>query len=135
MCIVFKVFIVFILICSSVNVFAQNEGESTEYRTTVQPREQLGVIIFAGLGGGILGLSTLSFYARPQDNLENIAYGFALGVIVGTFYSTYQATKTPSEYYQNTQKRKDDKGDFLELRAKKINKGLKLPIASIEWSF
>src|SRR5580704_14870733 len=31
------------------------------------PRKQLATIIFAGLGGAILGLSTLSFYGRPQD--------------------------------------------------------------------
>ena len=42
------------------------------------PRKQLATIIFAGLGGAILGLSTLSFYGRPQDHLENIALGFVV---------------------------------------------------------
>ena len=42
----------------------------------------LATILFAGLGGSILGLSTLSFYGRPQDKLQNIAIGFAVGVIV-----------------------------------------------------
>ena len=41
-------------------------------------------IVFSGLAGAILGLSTLSFYGRPQDRLNNIGIGFALGIIGGT---------------------------------------------------
>ncbi len=63
------------------------------------PRRQLATILFAGLGGSILGLSTLSFYGRPQDKLQNIAVGFAIGVIVGTVYVTYKAANNPQELY------------------------------------
>ena len=63
------------------------------------PRKQLATIIFAGLGGAILGLSTLSFYGRPQDKLANIAIGFAFGVIAGTGYVTYKAANNPTELY------------------------------------
>jgi hypothetical protein len=63
------------------------------------PRKQLATIIFAGLGGAILGLSTLSFYGRPQDYLSNIAIGFAVGIIVGTSYVTYKAATNPQELY------------------------------------
>jgi hypothetical protein len=59
----------------------------------------LATIIFAGLGGAVLGLSTLSFYGRPQDNLSNIAIGFAVGVIAGTTYVTYTAATNPQEFY------------------------------------
>lgn len=72
---------------------AQIEG------TTSGPRKQLATIIFAGLAGAILGLSTLSFYGRPQDYLSNIAIGFAIGVIIGTGYTTYQAATKPYEFY------------------------------------
>jgi hypothetical protein len=65
------------------------------------PRKQLATILFAGLGGSILGLSTLSFYGRPQDHLANIAIGFAVGVIVGTAYVTYKAANDPRELYGN----------------------------------
>lgn len=59
------------------------------------PKQQLATILFAGLAGAILGLSTLSFYGRPQDKLSNIAIGFAIGVISGTVYTTYQTATQP----------------------------------------
>ena len=71
----------------------------TEGSTISGPRKQLATIVFAGLAGAILGLSTLSFYGRPQDYLSNIAIGFAIGVIVGTSYTTYKAATKPYEFY------------------------------------
>lgn len=68
------------------SAFAQQE----EKKPKGGPRRQLATIVFAGLGGAVLGLSTLSFYGRPQEKLANIAMGFALGVIVGTVYVTFQ---------------------------------------------
>jgi len=56
----------------------------------------------AGLAGAMLGMSTLSFYGRPQDNLANIAIGFAFGVIIGTTYTTYQATTQTREFYRGS---------------------------------
>ena len=75
--------------------------------TTSGPRKQLATIIFAGLAGAILGLSTLSFYGRPQDYLSNIAIGFAVGVIIGTGYTTYQAATKPYEFYNTDFKHYD----------------------------
>jgi len=43
-------------------------------------------VIFASLGGGILGLSTLSFYGRPQEHTDNITTGVVLGLIGGVAY-------------------------------------------------
>ena len=80
--------------------FAQNSTSQEEKTKTVSgPRKQLATIIFAGLGGAVLGLSTLSFYGRPQDNLSNIAIGFAVGVITGTVIVTYRAATNPAEFY------------------------------------
>jgi len=73
---------------------------STEDRPTAGgPRRQLATIIYSGLGGAVLGLSTLSFYGRPQDKLSNIAVGFAVGVITGTIAVTYNAATNPDEFY------------------------------------
>lgn len=69
------------------------------YSGSPGPKRQLATIIFAGLGGAVMGLSTLSFYGRPQDNLNNIAIGFAIGVISGTLYTTYQAAAQPRSFY------------------------------------
>lgn len=49
-----------------------------------------------------MGLSTLSFYGRPQDKLTNIPIGFGIGVVIGTVYMTYQAAANPDEFYRET---------------------------------
>lgn len=63
------------------------------------PKKQLSTIIVTGLGGAVLGLSTLSFYGRPQDHLSNIGIGFGVGIIIGTLYTTYQAASSPKTFY------------------------------------
>ncbi len=82
-------------------------AQTEEKTKTNGPRKQLATIIFAGLGGSVLGLSTLSFYGRPQDNLANIAVGFAVGVISGTILVTFRAATNPAEFY-GTQYRPDE---------------------------
>ncbi|MCB0411058.1 MAG: hypothetical protein KDD22_00935 [Bdellovibrionales bacterium] len=99
--------LVSILLCITLStpVYAQTYGGApggkTEGTSSGGPRKQLATIIFAGLAGAILGLSTLSFYGRPQDYLSNIAIGFAVGVIIGTSYTTYQAATKPHEFYNS----------------------------------
>jgi len=88
----------FILIMSfSLSSFAQAPSQATTKKSG--PKKQAATIIFAGLGGAILGLSTLSFYGRPQDKLSNIAIGAAVGIIIGTVYTVYKAASAPSEFY------------------------------------
>ncbi|MGE0526064.1 MAG: hypothetical protein AB7G93_02555 [Bdellovibrionales bacterium] len=74
-------------------------GGQTRAEPASGPRRYLSQIIFAGLAGAILGLSTLSFYGRPQDKLSNIAVGFAVGVIGGTMYTTFKAATEPHDFY------------------------------------
>lgn len=85
--------------------WAQQPGGPTaeEKAELTGTRRQLATIIFAGLSGAILGLSTLSFYGRPQDHLSNIAVGFALGVITGAIFTTYKAATKPYETYDISQ--------------------------------
>lgn len=80
-------------------VFAQGT-ESDEIVKPMGPKKQLAIIVFAGLSGAILGLSTLSFYGRPQEKLSNIAIGFAVGIIAGTSYTTYKAATQPRSFYE-----------------------------------
>ncbi len=84
--------------------FAQAKGAATSFDKPPQtgPRKQLATIVFAGIAGAILGLSTLSFYGRPQDKLSNIAVGFAIGVISGATYTTYKAATAPRDFYRGT---------------------------------
>jgi hypothetical protein len=52
-----------------------------------------------GLGGAILGLSTLSFVDEPKDHLKNILIGGAFGIIIGVgFVAWQQATKSQGKY-------------------------------------
>lgn len=78
---------------------AQSNPDGSSSTRAGGPRRQLATILFAGLGGAVLGLSTLSFYGRPQDKLSNIALGFAGGVILGTVVVTYRAATNPNEFY------------------------------------
>ena len=78
-------------------------GDS-ELATSAGPKRYLSNIVFAGLAGAVLGLSTLSFYGRPQQRLSNIAVGFAFGIIIGTGYSTYKAAAEPREFYGELKK-------------------------------
>jgi hypothetical protein len=73
----------------------ERDGEITQKG----PRKQITTIVFAGLAGAVLGLSTLSFYGRPQEKLSNIAVGFAIGVIGGAMYTTFQAASNPRDFY------------------------------------
>lgn len=88
----------FSLLCAAPVTFAA-EKEKANQISTSGPRRHLTTIVFAGLAGAILGLSTLSFYGRPQDRLGNIAVGFAVGIFSGTIYTTYKAATEPKEFY------------------------------------
>lgn len=95
--------IVGLVLAMSVSAYAQGTAPEQRARPSGGPRRQLATILFAGLGGAVLGLSTLSFYGRPQEKLSNIAIGFAFGVIGGTTYVTYKAATGPSEFYGSPQ--------------------------------
>jgi hypothetical protein len=88
-----------VMMAPQLHAASTKPGEKTAQSSTQGARKHLGNIIFAGLAGAILGLSTLSFYGRPQDRLSNIAVGFAFGIISGTLYTTYKAAAEPKEFY------------------------------------
>lgn len=91
-----KIFGVILLsLCISTSSFAQ----SRSYAATEGPRRNFTTVIYAGLGGAILGLSTLSFHGRPQDHMDDIAIGFAVGIIAGALYTSYLAATEPEKFY------------------------------------
>lgn len=127
----------FIIICVSIALFAalpqtsfaqaKGGGTSTE-KSEGGPRKQLTTIVFAGLAGAILGLSTLSFYGRPQDKLNNIALGFAIGVIGGAVYTTYKAATQPRDFYRGTMEQDQERDQEL-----RYSQGA--PTLRTAWSF
>lgn len=56
----------------------------------------------AGVGGAILGLSTLSFVDEPGDHLPNIWTGAALGVIAGVIFVAFNSVQKNSEDLQSS---------------------------------
>jgi len=80
-----------------------NRNDKANQSSIQGPRKHLTTIVMAGLAGAILGLSTLSFYGRPQDRLANVPAGFAAGIIIGATYTTYKAATEPREFLSKSQ--------------------------------
>jgi hypothetical protein len=89
-----KILVGILIVCVTSISFAQDSSNNNNAVKKGGPRRQLATILFMGLGGAVLGLSTLSFYGQPQNYLGNIGIGFAAGVIVGTIYVTYKSATT-----------------------------------------
>jgi hypothetical protein len=60
-------------------------------------RKNIATIMFASLGGAIIGLSTLSFYGEPQDHIGNIWLGLGLGALAGGGYVLNQSYTTQAQ--------------------------------------
>lgn len=89
----------FLVASFAISTPAWSQTSEADANPSNSTRRQVATIIMAGLGGAILGLSTLSFYGRPQDNLSNIAMGFGAGIIGGVIFVTYKAATNPREFY------------------------------------
>lgn len=64
-------------------------------------KTDLLIVISGGLGGAILGLSTLSFVDEPKKHTRNILVGSSLGVIAGVAFVAYtQANKSQEMFYK-----------------------------------
>ncbi len=79
--------LVFILLLTTALIapqaYAQNSTQSSTFRGI---KRNIATVFLCGLGGAILGLSTLSFYGQPQEQVGNITTGFGVGLIAGTVY-------------------------------------------------
>lgn len=79
--------------------WAADDGPMTRDKVvSARLRRQVRTIFLGGLAGGILGMSLLSFYGRPQDKLTMIPMGAGLGLIIGTVYSTAEMVRYPREH-------------------------------------
>lgn len=66
-------------------------------------KRRIAAVLFSGLGGAILGLSTLSFYGEPQEHTENISYGALLGFVAGVGYVIYDSSRPAAPVYEYSQ--------------------------------
>jgi len=120
---------------SQVSAKNHSDGKSNQQVQIIGPRRQLVTIIFSGLAGGVLGLSTLSFYHRPQDKLSNISIGAAIGVIVGTAYTTYQTATRPQSHYETMLPQMELEQIFSSQQDALSEQDLSQLQLSWEWSF
>ena len=71
-------------------VFSANAANAQTSLMSSGLRRNIATVMFFGVGGAVLGLSTLSFYGKPQEHIENITVGLAIGLIGGTVYVVSQ---------------------------------------------
>lgn len=93
----FKFFIVLIsiMLCST-QLQAQGQDDFLD-----ESLSDMYMVVGSGLGGGVLGLSTLSFVEDPSDHLKNILVGASLGIIIGVAVVAYgQANRSQAQYYK-----------------------------------
>jgi hypothetical protein len=59
---------------------AEEKGQKTFVQESL---DDVGLITATGLGGALIGLSTLSFKKNPREHLRHILVGGSIGIIVG----------------------------------------------------
>lgn len=72
-------------------------------QTDVMVKRKVATVLFASLGGGVLGLSTLSFYGDPEEHTNNITLGALVGFVAGVGYIIYDSSRPNSAGYDSTQ--------------------------------
>lgn len=85
-----KMFLSLILVLQillSANVFAQDVADDLVTNT----QQDLMMVIGGGIGGSVIGLSTLSFYDKPSKHISNIWTGAAIGIIAGVVFVVYSS--------------------------------------------
>lgn len=89
-----SVFMVFLF------VFTSHASQAQAKRTV---KRNVAAVLFASLGGAILGLSTLSFYGEPQEHTDNITLGALVGFAAGVGYVVYDSAQPVNQNYEYTQ--------------------------------
>lgn len=81
-----------LLLLNVTSVMAQNESDFVK-----NTQQDIMLVGAAGLGGAILGLSTLSFYETPSTHISNLWTGAAIGIIAGVIFVAYNSAQKGSE--------------------------------------
>ncbi len=90
----------FLLISLGMNMAWAQEDSADDILKNTQ--NDIFLVAGAGVGGAILGLSTLSFVDRPSQHISNIWTGAALGIIVGVLFVAYNSAQKGSEELQSS---------------------------------
>jgi hypothetical protein len=87
-----KMFVLIVLILFICIVVGAHPGKASGAEA------DFGVILkdgfYGGLAGALVGTATLAFTDDPGDHLDRIAYGAAIGVLVGTVFGIVQTSRS-----------------------------------------
>lgn len=75
-------------------------------------RSAVGIILVSGLVGGVLGLSTLSFFSDPENKIHFVTIGAGAGVAISAIYLGVVLANQPPASEEDE---KDKKKASLEL--------------------
>ena len=78
------------------SVSAQQGGDILQETMT-----DMYIVAGSGLGGAVLGLSTLSFVEEPSEHLKNIIVGGAIGIIIGVGVVAWRQASKSTQLYNN----------------------------------
>ncbi len=89
-------FLTLMTLLLSNNILAQtNDSNASLVEDTTR---DLYIITGAGLGGAVLGLSTLSFVSEPSDHYKNIIVGASIGIIGGVIVVAMLQAERTNQY-------------------------------------
>lgn len=99
-----KLILMFLIVILSIPqlALAQAAGGGGDDMSFVDDtKNDLLVVTACGLGGAVLGLSTLSFVEEPKKHTRNIIVGAALGIIMGVGVVAFnQANKSKGMFFE-----------------------------------
>lgn len=106
-----KLVILILAFLSSPHLYAQEQQNS--YSDSGRNfKRGVAAVMFSTIGGAVLGLSTLSFYDKPQEHTNNITVGALVGLVAGVGYVVYDSSRRnsqPTGNYDFTWERPDEK--------------------------
>lgn len=83
----FLMCLIFLSFLHQTQVFAaEGVQQSSNPSSLGSVRRGVAVMMFAGVAGAVIGLSTLSFYGDPQEHTNNIWMGLGIGTAIGGVY-------------------------------------------------
>lgn len=95
-------------------------------------RRGVATVMISGLGGAVLGISTLSFYGRPEEHVGNIYLGLGLGLIAGMTYLI--ASPRESDYSEAiTQAREFERHALISSLPNRFQPSSAVPSLSWRW--
>jgi hypothetical protein len=94
-------------------IFVPKASAQGTSRAQLELRRDIATTVFWGLGGAVIGLSTLTFYGRPEEHINNIYAGFGIGLAAGLMAVTERSNQVGELENKPNQKQKFIDQDFV----------------------